>query len=571
MIKRLRLATGLVLFAYVATHLANHALGLISLATADAGRDVFLILWRNPVSSTVLYGALAIHIALALWALYARRTLRMAPWEAVQLVMGLLIPFALVEHAIGTRLVYELHGTRDTYLYIGLALYVWQPTQGLIQAAMLLLAWVHGTIGLHFWLRLKPWHRRWAPTLLALAVLAPVLALLGFVQIGREAAAVAADADRLREAIAALKLPNREQAAALYRIIDGFRIGFAGLIALTLLARVVRLQLERRRGIVRFTYPAGRLVKCTPGHTVLDVSRLSGIPHASVCGGRGRCSTCRVRVGAGAEHLVPPAPEEQKVLDRIGAPPNVRLACQIRPTRDLEVTPLLPPTVTPKEAFRRQDSAHGRERVIAVLFCDLRGFTKLSEKKLPYDVVFILNRYFNATGQAVVGAGGYVDKFIGDGVMALFGIENDAETACRQAVNAARAMSVKVAELNESLKNDLAEPLRIGIGIHAGRAIIGEMGYQRAVQLTAIGDTVNTASRLEALTKELKAELVVSEEVAALGRVDLAAHPRHETPIRGREETLAVRAIVVARDLPEFAIEPPKKQGAEAKPAPAPA
>jgi adenylate cyclase len=571
MIKRLRLATGLVLFAYVATHLANHALGLISLATAEAGRDVFLFVWRNALGSTLLYGALAIHIGLALWALYVRRTLRMAPWEAVQLVMGLLIPFALVEHAIGTRLLHELHGTRDNYVYIGLALYVWQPAQGLIQAAMLLLAWVHGTIGLHFWLRLKPWHRRWAPTLLALAVLAPVLALLGFVQIGREAAAIAADAGLLRETVAGLKLPNREQAAALYAIIDGFRIGFAAAIGLTLAARIVRLQLERRRGIVRYTYPGGRLVKCTPGHTVLDVSRLSNIPHASVCGGRGRCSTCRVRVGAGAEHLVPPAPEEQKVLDRIGAPPNVRLACQIRPSRDLEVTPLLPPTATPKEAFRRQDSAHGRERVIAVLFCDLRGFTKLSEKKLPYDVVFILNRYFNATGQAVVGAGGYVDKFIGDGVMALFGLESDAETACRQAVNAARAMSAKVAELNDSLKHELAEPLRIGIGIHAGRAIIGEMGYQRAVQLTAIGDTVNTASRLEALTKDLKAELVVSEEVAVAGKIDLGAHARHETPIRGREETLAVRAVPVARELPELPIAPAKKQGAEAAAAPAPA
>jgi adenylate cyclase len=98
----------------------------------------------------------------------------------------------------------------------------------------------------------------------------------------------------------------------------------------------------------------------------------------------------------------------------------------------------------------------------------------------------------------------------------------------------------------------LEAPLRIGIGIHAGHAIIGEMGYERATTLTAIGDTVNTASRLESMTKEVKAQLVVSEAVAELGRIDLSAHPRHELSIRGRVETLAVRAIADASALPRL-------------------
>jgi adenylate cyclase len=264
-----------------------------------------------------------------------------------------------------------------------------------------------------------------------------------------------------------------------------------------------------------------------------------------------------VRVGRGAEHLPPPAPDELRVLQRVGAAPQVRLACQLRPLQPLEVIPLLAPNATPREAFARDDHTQGSDQVIAVLFADLRSFTQFAEKRLPYDVVFVLNRYFNAMGMAIADAGGHLDKFIGDGVMALFGTAGDPENGARAALNAARNMALKLQELNETLKHELEAPLRIGIGIHAGHAIIGEMGYERATTLTAIGDTVNTASRLESMTKEVKAQLVVSEAVAELGRIDLSAHPRHELSIRGRVETLAVRAIADASALPR--LEPLKK------------
>ena len=158
------------------------------------------------------------------------------------------------------------------------------------------------------------------------------------------------------------------------------------------------------------------------------MSRIAGIPHASVCGGRGRCSTCRVRIGGpDRAKLPPPSPEEQKVLARVGAPANVRLACQLRPPPGhYRVTPLLPASAGPVEAYRRQPQAHGGEHYVAILFADIRGFTSISEGKLPYDVVFLLNRYFRATGQAVEAAGGRLDKFIGDGVMAIFGLDQRA-------------------------------------------------------------------------------------------------------------------------------------------------
>jgi adenylate cyclase len=212
--------------------------------------------------------------------------------------------------------------------------------------------------------------------------------------------------------------------------------------------------------------------------------------------------------------------------------------------------PLLPPTASPRDARPRPGYLQGHEEEIAILFADLRAFTQLAEHKLPYDVVFLLNRYFRAMGTAVEGAAGQLDKFIGDGVMALFGVGGRSGEGCRQALVAARAMAVNLEELNRTLTHDLAEPLRIGIGIHVGPAIVGEMGHGRATSVTAVGDSVNTASRLEALTKDYHCQLVISEDVALRAGVDVGQFPQHEITIRGRREPLAIRVIADARDLP---------------------
>ncbi len=318
---------------------------------------------------------------------------------------------------------------------------------------------------------------------------------------------------------------------------------FLGLLITVVAARLIRAALERRRGVFHLIYPDGRRVRVSTGSTILEASRSAAIPHAQVCGGRGRCSTCRVRCGDGFDTLDQPSDDEQKVLDRVGAPPRVRLACQTRPSRDLEVTPLLPPTATPRDGGDQQAAMQGSEQEIDILFADLRGFTKLSEKKLPYDVVFLLNRYFRAMGLAIESAGGQVDKFIGDGVMALFGVNTGPERGCREALAGARAMGEALEELNATLNSDLDEPLRIGIGIHTGPVIVGEMGYGGAVSITAIGDAVNTASRLEALTKELQCQLIVSADVEEKSGAELSAFPSREIEVRGREEPLTIRAI----------------------------
>ncbi len=550
MSRRLHLATGLVLFTYLLTHQLNHALGLISLEALAAGREVFLAIWRNPVGTVLLYGALLLHGGLALAAVYRRRRLAMPLWQAAQLILGLAIPPLLTLHILGTRVASEFFGVNDSYTYVLLIYFVFSPVLAAKQVLVTLVAWLHGCIGMHYWLRLKPWYPRAVPYLYGGALALPLLALIGFFDGGREVLRRAADSAWMAQAQAAIQPPDAAAVALIYDLDTAIIAGLGGVLALVLLARWLRLQMERRWGLVRITYPDGRRVAVTPGTTILEASRGAGVPHASVCGGRGRCSTCRVRIGAGMAQLPPPSEAEAAVLRRISAAPTVRLACQTRPTGDVEVTPLLPATATPLHALARIAHRQGEEREVVILFADLRGFTALAEHKLPYDVVFILNRYFAAMGTAVEAAGGRIDKFIGDGVMALFGVDESIDAGCRNALAAARGMAERLDELNHTLAHDLPAPLRIGIGIHGGPVIVGELGYKAATSLTAVGDAVNTASRLEAMSKELDVQLVLSEPVAARAGADLSGFPRQEIELRGRTGRLAVVAVARVLDIP---------------------
>jgi adenylate cyclase len=551
MIRRLRLLSGLVMLAYVAMHLANHAVGLISLKAMEDVLWYIFRIWTNRPAQLLLYSSFLVHYTLALYALWQRRTLRLRLSELSQIVLGFGIPLLLVRHAVTTRISDSFfHTDVGYYAYLLWVYFVRSPDHGFVQMLVLVVAWGHAMIGLHFWLRVRPWYPRLQPAALVIAVLVPVLSLLGAIEAGRQVIALAADPGWTHEAFARMTLPSPETQRALETITDILSWFFAGVVAAVLLARLARRAWRRRHGLVRIGYPDGRVVEVTPGTSVLEASRLAGIPHASVCGGRGRCSTCRVRVRGEIRSIDPPTDDELRVLRRIGANSNVRLACQLRPRGAVEVTPLLPPFAHAADGRRRVDLVQGSEREIAIMFVDIRGFTALSEGRLPYDVVFVLNRYFAAMGRAIEAAGGHVDKFIGDGVMALFGIERGAQAGCREALAAARLMSERLPELNASMRAEFDRPLRIGIGIHCGPTIVGEMGYGNAAAITAIGDAVNTASRLESLTKNFACELVVSEEAVSRAGLDFSAFPQREMEIRGKREMLAVRTLVSATELP---------------------
>ncbi|WP_341704515.1 adenylate/guanylate cyclase domain-containing protein [Ferrovibrio sp.] len=543
---RAKLASGLVLFTYLVLHLANHALGLVSLPAMEAGAALFKALWRSWPGTIALYTAAALHPLLALFNWIRRGHYRGIPWQGwTQLLLGLCIPVMLVDHAVGTRAVHSAFDLNDSYAFVLIAQFVESPMTGLRMNLLILIAWFHGCIGVYYWLRMKPLFDRCWPALFAIALLLPMLAMLGYLSGGRQVMQLLQDPEWRAGFRAGLNWPGDVAYSFAARAnMIAYEV-IAALLACGIALRGLIALLHSRRAGLTITYPDGRRYRGAAGSmSVLEASRAIGYPHASVCGGQGRCSTCRVRVtGPGAAALPPPDTAEQKVLERIMAPPGVRLACQIRPQDDIAVIPMLPAGVPPKVVYGAASHAQGSERRIAILFADLRGFTKLSESRLPYDVVFLLNQYFKAMGEAVDSAGGRLDKFIGDGVMALFGIEDGPDEGCRRALDAARRMGAGLARLNEALQADLGLELKIGIGIHCGPAIVGEMGHGGAMHLTAIGDAVNTASRLESATKEFGAELVVSEEVAMRGGLaeDAPGWQRADVSLRGKSETLAVR------------------------------
>ena len=472
----------------------------------------------------------------------------MPPWEATQYAIGLLLPALLVVHVVSTRIAWWRFGVDDPYQRIVLGLSLQSPEFGARQTLTLVLAWLHACIGVHYWLRFRSWYPRALPWLFTVALLLPTLALLGFVVAGREVAALARTPGWTEAMLRSVHAAGPAEAARLVAIRRGFLDTYLIALVVVFTARGGRRLLERRRSI-RIAYPNGRVVIAPGGFTILEASRLAGIPHASVCGGRGRCSTCRVRIVGGLEGLPPPREAERRVLARVGAAPDVRLACQTRPAGDVAVEPLLAPSVVPAEAFGT-DVRQGREQELAVLFADLRGFTRMAENKLPYDVVFFLNRYFEAVGTAITGAGGVTNQFTGDGVMALFGIESGPAAGSRQALVAARAMVERVNALSAELAGDLPTPLRIGIGIHAGPAVVGRMGWGESFYLTAVGDTVHVAARLEQATKDYAAELVVSEDVARHATLDLSHFPAHDLSVRNRAGKVAIRVIDHVTNLP---------------------
>ncbi len=539
--RRLRSWTGLVLAAYVISHLTNHTLGLLSLDMMEWFRRLNASLWQHPVGTVALYGSLLTHFLLALWSLYRRQTLRMPPWEMTQFALGLLLPFLLAAHVIGTRINQVLLEFDVTYPYVVTILWN-DPRYSIQQPILVLVMWGHLTVGLHFWLRIKPWYERLVPYLYGLAVLLPAMALLGFVRAGLETDELITDPDTVSAIFAGWNAATPEQQALIIGLEAKVLVSLVLVLLGVLVARQIRELLRDRHSSYQISHPSGQVVSAPIGQTILEAMRAAGIPHASVCGGRARCTTCRVRVGDGIDDLAEPSAMESAALRRIGAAPSVRLACQTRPRRHVSITPLVPARASARAAYRR-GGVQGHEQQVATMFIDLRGSTKLGEERFPYDVVFILNQFFAEMAASLQATRGHYAQFSGDGLMALYGLESGIEDGCRDALKGAVDMNRRLMALNERLGVELREPLRIGIGIHCGEAIVGTMGPPSSPNLSAIGDNINIAARLEALTKDYDCTLVVSAVAAQCAGVDLSRFPAHQARVRGRDEPVDVYAI----------------------------
>jgi adenylate cyclase len=542
-VRQVRLFCGLIMFSYIFSHFFNHALGNLSYSTMEAWLTYHVWWWRIPIVNFTLYAAATTHLALGLWALYQRRHFRYTAIEITQLAFGLSIPLLLSGHFGIVRLRTLLFGMGPPN-YAGPLLAYWaqRPYMIAVQFALLTVAWIHGCIGLYFWLRLKPFFKWAAPFLLAIAVLLPPLAMTGTHRGAHEAIELAAQPQWRAEHV---KTTPLDQRAAIERITwFYFPLAYGAAIVLVFVARGIRALIESRRGLITVSYP-GRKVRSPRGLTILETSLRFRVPHASICGGKARCSTCRVRVISDRSILPPVSGREAYVLARVGAGANpaIRLACQLRPKADVAVIPILPADIGADFVRNRRRVNIGEEHYVVSMFIDMRGSTKLAEARLPYDTVFLVNRFLEAASRAVVDAGGQPNQFVGDGMLALFGLRTDPTTASRQAMRAAAMVAANVAYMNHEFASELEQPIEFGIGIHGGEAIVGDIGFRDHTVFTALGDAVNVAARLQDLTKSLGCCVIVSDEVyrhAGIGQGRLAPS---EASIRGREGPVKIYAL----------------------------
>lgn len=514
-VRQARLASGIVLLVYMLQHFTNLVLGNISPAAMDAGLAVQAAIWRTPAGDALLYGALGLHGLLGLYAFYVRRHLRWRPDEAAQIVLGLAIPFLLASHFAHTRVGSSLFGLRPTYEQETFRFWFALPASGVLQSALALIVWIHGALGVRQALRLSPVYHVVRGPLLVFATLIPTLAALGAWQSARELRrqidSGIFDAAKPSAAISAKTGPNV--------VLDGIGthllIVFAAILACVAIASFLRRFWDLRRRSISVAF-GKRKMRAPRGLSLLEVALRLDVPLAHVCGGRARCSTCRVRVLGDHAALPPPNEVERAVLTRIHARPGVRLACQLRPSADIAVVPLLSPFVGPEASNALRPSQFGREMFLISMFVDLRDSTALAERRLPFDTVFLINRFLHAVSSAALAAGGAPNTILGDGLLILFGLATEPTQAARQAIEGCWRIAANVETLNAMLAHDLSGPLKFGIGVHCGPVIVGEIGYERHSAFTAIGDSVNVAARLQDMSKTLSCEVVLSEDVVAM-------------------------------------------------------
>jgi adenylate cyclase len=227
----------------------------------------------------------------------------------------------------------------------------------------------------------------------------------------------------------------------------------------------------------------------------------------------------------------------------------MRLACQIRPSADITIIPLLAAEAGAADGTVR-GGLEGSERLIAVLFVDLRGSTILGEAKMPYDLLYVLNQFFHEMTKALHATNGHYSQFTGDGMLALYGLNaKDPATGAADALRGAREMLTRMDQLNSRLRGDLSQPLRIGIGIHFGEAIVGAMGPPASQIISAIGETVNACARLESLTKEYDCRVVVSRRAAEMSGLDVKGRKLHRESMTRQTQLVEFYTINALADL----------------------
>ena len=275
---------------------------------------------------------------------------------------------------------------------------------------------------------------------------------------------------------------------------------------------------------------------------VLQCLLQQGIPIAHACGGAALCSTCRIRVvDGGACHVRTEA--EAAIAERLKLPDDIRLACQLIVTEDVCVQRLVLDSVDESIASQlgAETGSVGCDAELAVLFADVVGYTALADALPAYDTIHVLNRFFESAERTIEAAGGRVNNYMGDAVMALFGPDKDPALA---SVRAGVGLLEVAESLDEYVESFYGRAFGIRVGVHYGSVVVGALGGASTRRETAIGDAVNVASRVEGANKETGTRMLASDEIRSRVGDGVRFGESHDLRLRGKDGCVTVHAVL---------------------------
>ena len=408
LITKLRIVTGLILFVYVFMHLLNHSFNLISIQFADFVRkEYFSVIWQNRIGIFALYFSLLVHMFLGFYAIIIKKSLKLKKKDWVQIVFPVLALIMLLQHVAVSFIITKVFPGEETYELVFAAIHAAPDdylSNTLLFSFMTIFIWFHGVIGIDSYLKHKATQNkkfsiylRFLPIFIIFYWILPTASVLGFL-VGLK------EMDFIIQ-IKALENIDKFLFSVLNKYIpsDAFPFVFQvqplvmNYYPIFILSIIILISLSILKtkfyGTIEVKYPGNKSVFISKGTSILDASKIGNISHQAICGGRGRCTTCRIKIVSDKNKVNRPNVNEIKAIERAGLDDGIRLACQLRPTNDISVIPLLNPNSSVQN-LKNLLNLTGKEQETVILFVDLRDFTKLSETALPYDVVYILNKYY---------------------------------------------------------------------------------------------------------------------------------------------------------------------------------
>jgi len=292
-----------------------------------------------------------------------------------------------------------------------------------------------------------------------------------------------------------------------------------------------------------------KVISIQANQTILQASLEADIPHYHACGGKARCSTCRVVVQEGGEHHSDPNTAEQNLRMKKKFPENVRLACQTKVIgNDVKIQRIIRDETDLDLYVYGSDCENlqtvGDEKPMALFFLDIRNFTPFIEQHLPFDVIHIIRRLNIMFNDVIVKHKGKIIEFTGDGFYAVFGIDEPIKEAANNAYTAGNQILESLIRLNENyITKYFDHKIDVGIGLHAGKVIVGKTGVKENNHYTVMGFPVNVAARLESATKELNNNFVISEYVYEMLKRRSKSAEQKQIKLKGVSEPFCVRLM----------------------------